>query len=464
MADPIDLAPLATATSLAPLEAIEFFRAKGYAPPESRFSYRDWWGASHARGFVVAKAMQDDVLADIRAAVDDAIAEGHMIDNFRENLEPKLKAKGWWGQKTMTDPRTGETKTVQLGSKRRLETIFDTNLRTSYAAGRWVRIQRTKEVFPYLEYVQLERVTKRRAHEPFHALVVPVDDPWWATHYPPNGYFCACTTRQVSARALERRGLSVTENPPIETQTHTDKRTGRRIELPKGITPGFETNPGATFLADRGRHDAIAGDLGPEARGVELGLIQEARARGLRTGKEHLAALDLDAETPVPGGDAAPVGWNAGTRGSVDPNRAMSEAMTDPARRIGVVHNHPSSSAFSRKDFDTLERMPGLDRLIAVGHDGSLYRASAPRPGLGDTARDLYDLAAVRIDEEAASLGMNATAMRRLASHATASALDRAGYVKYAHAISGGSRVNLERFGADRMEQTIAGLLEWLGS
>ncbi|WP_419737783.1 hypothetical protein [Ruegeria sp.] len=50
-----------------------------------------------------------------------------------------------------------------------------------------------------------------------------------------------------------------------------------------------------------------------------------------------------------------------------------------------------------------------------------------------------------------------------LATAAT-SALDRAGYVNYAHAIAGGSRVNLMRFGEDRMEQLIAGLLEWLVS
>ena len=51
--------------------------------------------------------------------------------------------------------------------------------------------------------------------------------------------------------------------------------------------------------------------------------------------------------------------------------------------------------------------------------------------------------------------------MQRLASHATASALDRAGFVSYAHAIAGGSRVNLMRFGEDRMEQLISALY-WL--
>jgi len=74
----------------------------------------------------------------------------------------------------------------------------------------------------------------------------------------------------------------------------------------------------------------------------------------------------------------------------------------------------------------------------------------------------LYDLSEELIKAAAADLGMNKTALFTLRGHATASALDRAGYVKYAHAMSGGSHVNLMRFGADRMERLIEDLTEWL--
>ncbi|MBC6416246.1 MAG: hypothetical protein GDA47_00245 [Rhodospirillales bacterium] len=465
MADPIDLAPPVAAAALDPQEAVEFFRAKGYAPPENRFSYRDWWGTSHARGFVVAKAMQDDLMADIRGAVDRAIAEGKTLRQFREELEPKLKAAGWWGRKTLTDPLTGETRTVQLGSRRRLAVIFDTNLRTSYAAGRWMRIQRTKDLLPFLLYSQLQRVNKRDAHAPFHRILLPADHPFWATHYPPNGYFCACTVRQLSEAAVKRRGLAVSPDPPIETRTWTDPRTGRRLRVPKGVTPGFDNNPGASFLADRGRYRAIAGDLSPEAQGIELGLIHEARSRGIRTGNEHVAALDLAAERPIPGSNAAPVDWNTkGERGKVGRSDAMTAAVTDPARRISVVHNHPEAKSLSSKDLLRLETEPGLARVIVVGHDGSLYRASDPKQMLGYFADRLWQLAWVRIHEEAVWSGMHSPAMRNLANHAANTALDRAGYMNYASALAGGSRVNLQRFGEDRMERIIAGLVQWLGS
>jgi len=463
MADPIDLSPPVTAIGLDPREAIEYFRSKGYAPPESRFSYRDWWGASHARGFVVAKAMQDDLIATIRQAVDEALAEGKTLEQFNNVLTPKLKAAGWWGQKTMRDPLTGEMRTVQLGSKRRLAVIFDTNLKTSYAAGKWTRIQRTRKQLPYLLYTQIQRPTKRQAHTRFHRLVLPVDHPLWATHYPPNGYFCACTVRQMSKAMLDNEGLAISQEPQINHKTWTDPRTGRRLRVPEGITPGFDTNPGATFLADQARHDKIAGDLAPEARGIELGLITEARSRGLRTGNEHLAAIDLDAANPVPGGNAAPMGWVSGDRHSVTPSRQVGEAISDPDRRIGTIQNHPDSGALSCADLKRLEEEPGLVRVVAVGHDGSLYRATDPATGIGYTAERLWQLATLHISEEAAASGIDARAMQKLASHAAASALHRAGYVNYAHAIAGGSRVNLVRFGEDRLEQLIAELLKWLG-
>ena len=60
--------------NLPPQEAVDFFRAKGL---HAGFSWLDTDSASHLRSFTVAKAMQLDVLQDIRSAVDRAIADGH---------------------------------------------------------------------------------------------------------------------------------------------------------------------------------------------------------------------------------------------------------------------------------------------------------------------------------------------------------------------------------------------------
>ncbi len=449
MPDPIDLSPPVKAIGLDPQEAIEFFRSKGYAPPESRFSYRDWFGASHARGFVVAKAMQDDLLATIREAVDDSLAKGLTLDNFNDTLIPKLKAAGWWGQKTMRDPLTGEMRTVQLGSRRRLAVIFDTNLRTSYAAGKWTRIQRTKDLLPYLLYTQLQRVTKREAHTRFHRLVLPADHPLWATHYPPNGYYCACTVRQMSRTMLDNEGIAVSAEPPIKYKTWTDPRTGRRLRVPEGITPGFDTNPGATFLADQGRHDSIAGDLTPEARGAELGLIHEARSRGLRTGSRHLAAMDND----------MPSGWIDGGSQRPLPDDTLKVRLADPAASIALIRNQPASQGLSSADLQDLETWPGLSRTVAVAHDGSLHRASlraeTPQPGLAAATASLLNIARQKI-RSMSEPGTDDRVIETLAILATARTLDRAGLIDYAWTLAGGSKLMLDNFGTSRMDSLVA--------
>ncbi len=167
-----------TAIDLRPLphrEAIEYFSSKGYAPFLQRFHHLDLFREEHARNWVVAKAMRDDISRAIRDEMTRALAEGRTLRQFQQTLAPRLQELGWWGRQAMQDPLTGETREVQLGSMRRLRTIFDTNMRTAHAAGHWASIQRTARAFPYLEYIQIDRPTKRHDHTRFHGKIWRVD-------------------------------------------------------------------------------------------------------------------------------------------------------------------------------------------------------------------------------------------------------------------------------------------------
>jgi uncharacterized protein with gpF-like domain len=97
------------------------------------FSYKDVWHEEHATGFTVAKAMQIDVLSDMHNAVAKAVESGQSFETFRKNLKPTLQEKGWWGRKETEDPQTGKTVDAQLGSDRRLKTIYDTNMRQAFS-------------------------------------------------------------------------------------------------------------------------------------------------------------------------------------------------------------------------------------------------------------------------------------------------------------------------------------------
>lgn len=229
--------------SLPPEEAIKWFQSKGYA---ITWDWRDMWNADHARAFTVAKVSQLDVLADIRTAVDDALRNGTSFAEFQKQLRPELQKKGWWGEKELADPETGEVKKVQLGSARRLRIIYDTNLRTAHAAGKWERIQDRKKALPYLRYIpRTDGDNRRKEHQALRDTVLPVDDPFWDTFYPPNGWGCACSVQQVNDRMLKSLGLSVNSKAPkIPAQSYTNRRTGEVTKVPKGISPGFAYNVG----------------------------------------------------------------------------------------------------------------------------------------------------------------------------------------------------------------------------
>lgn len=227
--------------SVPPVEAIRHFRAKDY---DFGFDWRDIDAATHARAFTVAKAMRKDILEDIREAVDEALVEGLTFRQFQQNLEPKLRAKGWWGRREMVDPITGETRLAQLGSPRRLRTIYDTNLRMSRAYGRWERIQRLKGTMPYLRYVAVLDARTRPEHAIWHGTVLPVDHPWWNTHFPPNGWHCRCIVVQLSETAMKRFGYSVSPDPSLQTRPWLNQRTGEMVQVPLGIDPGFAHNVG----------------------------------------------------------------------------------------------------------------------------------------------------------------------------------------------------------------------------
>jgi SPP1 gp7 family putative phage head morphogenesis protein len=217
-----------------PREAIEFMRRKVNVPSAR---WTDLWQQEHSVGFTVAGALNDDLLADFRQAVDKAIADGTTLETFRRDFDRIVDEHGW----------------SYNGSRNwRSRVIFETNMSTAYAAGRWEQVQRVKRSRPYLRYVHVDpdatQKNTRREHASWHDTVLPVDDPWWQTHYPPNGWGCRCTVQSLNERDLDRYGLSVSDEAPPVRMVERTVRTSeglRTIEVPEGIDPGFAYRAGA---------------------------------------------------------------------------------------------------------------------------------------------------------------------------------------------------------------------------
>ncbi len=118
---------------LSPSMAIKYFKNKNN---KLSWDWHDVWQSAHKKSFTVAKLVQEDVLQDIRDSLDKSLAEGKTFQQFQKELKPTLQRKGWWGEQFVGDSK-GNIEKVQMGSLSRLKTIYQTNMQTSYMAGRY---------------------------------------------------------------------------------------------------------------------------------------------------------------------------------------------------------------------------------------------------------------------------------------------------------------------------------------
>ncbi|MFT4099113.1 MAG: phage minor head protein [Rhodoblastus sp.] len=229
-----------------PPEVSAYFRDKNLKPA---FSWQDLWGEEHAYNFTVAKAVDAELLKVFQDSLQRAIDEGQSFETWRDQLRPELERLGWWGKRMVADP-TGKSpdKAVDFSSPRRLQNIFWSNVRSARAAGQWERAQRSKRALPFLLYVRTTSAEPRVEHLAWVGIILPVDHEFWRTHFPPNGWGCKCSVRQISKREAERLlgepGYTSDVGDFLRKTTYVNKRTGQVTQEPVGIDPGWGTNPG----------------------------------------------------------------------------------------------------------------------------------------------------------------------------------------------------------------------------
>lgn len=235
---PAPLPRLEAAFALPFAQQIEFFRAKLNLPTDT---WLDIWQAAHDRAFVVAGATAADLLADLRAAVDKAISSGTTLEQFRKDFVQIVAERGWTGW-------TGEGS--RAGRAWRTRVIYETNLRTSYAAGRWAQLTDPQllQARPWWRYIHSDSVINPR---PLHkrwgdmGLTLPHDHPFWRTHYPPNGWGCRCRVVAVRAPAA-----GAAQQPPADWATPTATGTLPGIDKGWAYAPGADSAAGLRQLID----------------------------------------------------------------------------------------------------------------------------------------------------------------------------------------------------------------------
>jgi hypothetical protein len=226
------------AISLPPEEAIRYFGGKARVPTDH---WTDVWRSGHAHGFMVAGATSDALLSDFQEEISKALRNGTTLADFRHGFNDIVSRHGW----------------AHNGAPGwRAQIIYETNLSMAYSAGEYRQLTDPDALaaFPYWQYVHSGSLHPRREHLSWNGIALRADDPWWRTHYPPNGWKCGCRVRPVSGRGLARQGKTGPDaSPAVMTRPWRNPKTGAVSEVPVGIDAGFDYNPGAAWLRAEAR-------------------------------------------------------------------------------------------------------------------------------------------------------------------------------------------------------------------
>ena len=147
----------------------------------------------------MAKITKLDLLSDIQNSLIQAQKDGISFKKWKSELKPTLQKKGWWGEKDIINPTTGEVKTIYIGS-RRLKTIFETNMRAAHAQGRANNIYSSTN--EYIQYSSILDSRTRVDHAAYNGIVKHRDDKFWIENFPPNGWGCRCYIKSLSKKPI----------------------------------------------------------------------------------------------------------------------------------------------------------------------------------------------------------------------------------------------------------------------
>lgn len=194
-------------TPLPPEEAMTFFHGKILLSSKKFYSLVN---AARVRAFTVSRVAKMEIIDDIRSAVQAAIDNGETLADFMSRLGEVMDEKGWGGLTPW-----------------HAETVFRTNIQTSYSVQHEEQYRESGDAFPLAEYEATMDDRVRDEHAEMDGKIYPVDDPFWDTWTPPNGFNCRCSKRYIHKYEAEERGLKASDPPPA------------------GIMPdkGFDVNP-----------------------------------------------------------------------------------------------------------------------------------------------------------------------------------------------------------------------------
>lgn len=183
-------------------EAIAWAKSKEVILPDDYYGNRI--GIARAQAFSVAGLASLDQLDAVKQSLDNALAQGTSFFDWQKQIKDGV---------------------IPLDlPNHRLDNIFRTNTQSAYMAGRWQQLTDSSDDNEptYLMYDAVNDSRTRPAHKAMDNVIKPMDDPFWKSNYPPNGFRCRCTVRRLSKKQAERMS-GITPDNKIPDHAKADK-------------------------------------------------------------------------------------------------------------------------------------------------------------------------------------------------------------------------------------------------
>ena len=191
---------------------------------------------------LTVKTLSDRVIDSYQVSADFTTPDAEMLTrlvrdvwhfsgakNYQEMRDLTLLLKNDKGQlRDFDDFKEAVGSVIDRYNEKWLKTEYNFAVSSSQSAARWVEFEKEASVIPNLKYQTVGDDHVRLAHQVLDGIIRPVNDSFWITHYPPNGWGCRCEVVQ----SLEGYGM-VTPNKDIPV-----------VDIP----PMFKTNLAKTGL------------------------------------------------------------------------------------------------------------------------------------------------------------------------------------------------------------------------
>lgn len=118
-------------------------------------------------------------------------------------------------------------------NKHYLDAEYHHAVRSVEMAGKWIQFRKDGDRYD-LQYRTAEDSKVRSSHRPLDRITLPLDDPFWESYFPPNGWRCRCNVVQV------RKGKFESTDPETAMSLGDDATANPKQKM-------FRSNPGKSL-------------------------------------------------------------------------------------------------------------------------------------------------------------------------------------------------------------------------